>query len=197
MINADLAGVTSVAEFHDSIVKQQEAAHGEQYCAMHAAIRALWSGSDCRTYKELGVHQGGSASNALLLQPQPKRITLIDIDLAKYRKFLAPLAEEHCLRLGIDLDVREVNSALPAPADDTCDMLVIDSMHTASHMLAELAAHGVHATKHIVAHDTSIVNGRKNDQLYRALTTWGRSNGWSVSVHCTDNVGFTAISKEA
>ena len=197
MINADLAGLASVAEFHASIVSQQEAAHGEHYCAMHAAIRDLWTKSACRTYKELGVHQGGTASNAMLLQPQPERITLVDIDLTKYRTFLAPLAEEYCARVGIDLVVREVNSALPTSSDDTCDMLVIDSMHTAQHMLAELAAHGAYVHKHIVAHDTSIINGRKNDQLYRALTTWGRTNGWATSVHCTDNVGFTAISKES
>ena len=62
MINSELGHVKTIDEFYASIREQQEAAHGEHYCKMHDIINDL--AKDCKSYKELGVHQGGTFANA-------------------------------------------------------------------------------------------------------------------------------------
>ena len=89
MINSELGHVTTLLEFNSEIRRQQEEAHGEDYCAIHDAIRKYIP--DCKSYMELGVHQGGTASVAMLCKPN--RIYLVDIDMSRYNKFLKPIAE--------------------------------------------------------------------------------------------------------
>src|SRR6056300_147128 len=146
MINAELGHVKSVKEFHEEIVKQQEEAHGKDYCAMHKAIQKHWTEGNCQRYMELGVHQGGTASCAMLLDPTPKKITLIDIDMSRYNKFLKPLAEAHAEEKNIHLDIRETDST-GLGSIDGCDMLVIDSVHKAAFMQRELTVHGPNVRK--------------------------------------------------
>ena len=57
MINAEFTEVKTVLKFHKQIVQQQEAAHGEHYCAMHKAIKRFWAEGKCKKYMELGTHQ--------------------------------------------------------------------------------------------------------------------------------------------
>lgn len=190
MINAELQHVTSVKEFNDEIRRQQEAAHGKDYCLIHDAIRKYSRG--CHNYMEIGTHQGGTASVALL--QKFKRIQLVDIDLSRYNKFLKPLAEAHASENKIELDVRQVDGRTIGSLGYS-DMLVIDSYHHPNHMIKELELHGNTVRKYIIAHDTSIINGKPNDSLYRCLKDWGEKNGWKVVDHCTENVGYTVIQK--
>lgn len=194
MINAELDHVKDVKEFHESIVQQQEEAHGEDYCAMHKAIEKFWREGDCKRYMELGVHQGGSAANALLLDPSPKKITLIDIDMSRYNKFLKPLAETHAEENGILLDVRETDST-GLGSIDGCDMLVIDSVHKAGFMQRELTIHGPNVRKYIVAHDTKLLFNKPDDQLHRMLVGWGKENGFKLVERGETSVGYTVIQK--
>ena len=39
MINSELGHVTSLEEFNSEIIRQQEEAHGENYCDIHDAIK--------------------------------------------------------------------------------------------------------------------------------------------------------------
>ena len=89
MVTAELDGVKTLEEFHYEIRKQQEEAHGADYCAIHDAIFKYMK--DCNSYMELGINQGGTASAALLCNP--KEIYLIDIDLTKYNTFLKSIAD--------------------------------------------------------------------------------------------------------
>ena len=80
MINSKLDHCKTVDEFYTSIRSQQEEAHGDNYCAMHDAVNEI--AKECNSYKELGVHQGGTLANALL-QPTLKYVEGVDISLEK------------------------------------------------------------------------------------------------------------------
>ena len=62
MINAELGHVKTLEEFYSEIRRQQEEAHGDDYCEQHDAIKKYMK--YCDSYKELGTHQGGTAACA-------------------------------------------------------------------------------------------------------------------------------------
>ena len=193
MINAELGDVKTVEEFHESIKTQQEWAHGEHYCAMHDAILRYWTEGECKDYLELGTHQGGTASQAMLL-PGVENIQLIDIDMSRYRKFLAPLAIRHCAKNKINLKVKEMDSR-DLPATARCDMLVSDSVHNPTFMQQELAMHGHNVRKYIIAHDTFRIRGNVNTGLFECLQDFANTRGWKILENNKNNVGYTVIGK--
>lgn len=190
MIMSDLSGVTTLEEFNVSIIAQQTTAHGQEYCQIHdAIIRYI---GQCKSYMELGTHQGGTASTALL--SKPKEVTLVDIDLSKYRKFLEPIAVEYCANNNINFTTVEKDSTSLSTVK-VVDMLLIDSLHRRSHMEKELAIHGPNACKFILAHDTSIINGKRDDSLFECLADYASRNGWKVIERGTRNVGYTVLGR--
>lgn len=190
MINSELSYVKTLQEFNQEIRRQQEEAHGSHYCDIHHAIRKYMP--ECRTYMELGTHQGGTASTALLCNPS--KAVLVDIDMSRYRKFLAPIATQYCKENSIELIVKEIDSTSLATANMT-DMLVIDSLHHPSHMNRELSLHGFNTWKYIIAHDTSIINGVANDSLFTCLVKYADANGWKIVERGTENVGYTVMKR--
>jgi hypothetical protein len=191
MINADLSNVKSVAGFNKEIRKQQEEAHGEDYCQIHDAIKKYMK--ECKSYMELGTHQGGTASVAILCKPN--RVYLVDMDMSRYRKFLEPLASDFCDKNDIELIVKEADSTSFTTINMT-DMLVIDSYHHPAHMQKELNTHASNVRKYIIAHDTSIVNGKSNDSLYQCLAKFASENNWEIIERGTTNVGYTVLKKK-
>ena len=190
MINSELGHVKTVEEFNIDIRKQQEEAHGADYCAIHDAIKKYAEG--CNAYMELGTHQGGTASAALLAGF--KRVHLVDMDMSRYNKFLKPLAEQYAADNDIELIVKQTDST-GLGAIGYSDMLMIDSYHHPNHMMKELQLHGGTVRKYILAHDTSVINGRMNDSLYQVMVQWGNQNGWKVIERGTTNVGYTVLGK--
>lgn len=191
MINAELGQVKTLKEFNTEIRKQQEEAHGVDYCQIHDAIKKYMK--ECKSYMELGTHQGGTASIAMLCKPN--RVFLVDMDMSRYRKFLAPIAQEWCDKNDIELIVKEADSTSIGTINMT-DMLVIDSYHHSEHMKKELNLHGNNVRKYIIAHDTSIVNNKANDSLYQTMKQFADANGWEVIERGTTNVGYTVIKKK-
>jgi hypothetical protein len=191
MINAELGQVKNLKEFNTEIRKQQEEAHGIDYCQIHDAIKKYMK--ECKSYMELGTHQGGTASIAML--SKPNRVFLVDMDMSRYRKFLAPIAQEWCDKNDIELIVKEADSTSIGTINMT-DMLVIDSYHHPEHMKKELNLHGNNVRKYIIAHDTSIVNNKANDSLYQTMKQFADANGWEVIERGTTNVGYTVIKKK-
>jgi hypothetical protein len=191
MINADLSNVKSIAGFNKEIRRQQEEAHGEDYCQIHDAIKKYMK--ECKSYMELGTHQGGTASAAMLCKPN--RIYLVDMDMSRYRKFLEPLASDFCDKNDIELIVKEADSTSFTTINMT-DMLVIDSYHHPAHMQKELNTHASNVRKYILAHDTSIVNGKPNDSLYQCLAKFASENNWEIIERGTTNVGYTVLKKK-
>jgi len=195
MLTAKIDHVKSVEEFYQEIRWQQEEAHGLHYCAMHDAIQKFMK--DCRSYKELGTHQGASAAAAMLADNKPKYMELIDIDHVKYRKTLKALAEPYCKEHGIELVVREADSGgLGSMSSKAVDMLVIDSIHKRPHMEKELQIHGQMVTKYIVAHDTSRAQSSNLVELYECLVNFCIDNpSWKVEERGVENVGYTVLKR--
>jgi cephalosporin hydroxylase len=190
LINAELGHVKNLIEFNEDIRKQHEEAHGEDYCQIFDAITKYMK--ECKTYMELGTHHGGTASAAMLTKPD--RVLLVDIDMSRYNKFLASIAQEWCNQNNIELIVKEADSTSVDTTSIT-DMLVIDSYHHPKHMKKELNLHGSNVRKYIIAHDTSIVNGEPNDSLYQCMKQFADVNGWEVVERGTTNVGYTVLKK--
>jgi hypothetical protein len=190
MINSELEHVRTLKEFNTEIRRQQEEAHGNDYCQIHDAIKKYMQ--ECDSYMEFGTHQGGTASTAILCKP--KAVILVDKDLSKYRKNLEKIALEFCERHNIALAVFEEDSSSPRVKHNV-DMLMIDSYHHPSHMQKELEVHGNNIKKYIVAHDTSIINGKKNDSLYQCLKRFADSNNWKIIERGETNVGYTVLKK--
>ena len=197
MINSELGHVATLEEFNSEIRRQQEEAHGQDYCAIHDAIRKYLK--DCDSYLELGVHQGGTASAAML--SKPTKVYLLDIDMSRYNKFLAPIAKKYCLENYIQLSVEQADSTSSTTrtyldvATLGIDMLVIDSYHHPSHMMKELNLYGKIAGKYILAHDTSQLMGKNNDSLYQCLKEWSNKNGFKEIERGTTNVGYVVFQK--
>jgi len=191
MINAELGHVTTLEEFHSEIRRQQEEAHGDHYCAIHDAIQKYMK--ECRSYMELGTHQGGTAAAALLCNP--KEVHLRDIDMSRYNKFLKPIAEKYAADNKIKLDVKQVDSTTlgsTAPVD----ILMIDSYHHPNHMQRELDTHKHFVSKYIIAHDTEVLHGKKNNSLFLCLAQFAEKEGWDVVEHVQLNVGYAVIKKK-
>jgi len=83
MINSELGHVKTLEEFNSEIRRQQEEAHGEDYCKIHDAIVKYMK--DCDSYMELGVHQGGTASAAMMTNPG--FVQLVDISFEGNKNF--------------------------------------------------------------------------------------------------------------
>lgn len=191
MINSELGHCKTVKAFNKSIREQQEEAHGEDYCAIHDAIRRGMK--ECKSYMELGTHQGGTASVAMLCKPN--RVYLVDIDFTKYNKFLKPLAEKWCERHDIELIVNQTDST-GFGAINMTDMLVIDSYHHPAHMKKELDMHGSNVRKYIIAHDTSNMLGKPDERLYLVMKKWCDANGFEEIERGTTNVGYVVFKKK-
>lgn len=195
MLTAKLNHVTSVEDFYSEIRSQQEAHHGEDYCAMHDAIRYYMK--DCTSYKEIGTHQGGSAAAVMTGAHKPKYMELIDINHEKYRWKLQSLAEPYCDDYGIELVVTEADStALNSLSRRNVDMLMIDSLHKRYHMEKELIMHAGYVNKYIVAHDTTIAQDKPLDALFRCLSDFCDQNPrWRIIERGESNVGYTVLKR--
>ena len=190
MINVNLSHVKNVAEFYKDIRAGQEAEHGKDYCAQHDAIRKYFKlGYGCTSYKELGVHQGGTAANAMLMGA--KYIELVDISMVKYNKYLRPLAAKHCKDNDIELVVKETSSLGLGAIGKVCDVILIDSVHKRPHMEKELEMHAQFAKRYIVFHDTSAVPA-----LYAGIVEFCRLNPFEIIERGTENVGYTVIKRK-
>ena len=191
MINSELGHVTTLEEFNSEIIRQQEEAHGEHYCAIHNAIKKYIK--ECDSYMELGTHQGGTASTALL--SNPKVVQLVDIDPSRYEKFLKPIAEKYSKDNNIDLKMVK-ESSISIKSTRKVDMLMIDSLHHPDHMIQELRLHQINTRKYIIAHDTSLLHGKRDSRLYDCLQVFCLDYPWEIIERDTNNVGYTVLKRK-
>ena len=188
MINAKVDQCKNLEEFYAEIRSQQEAAHGNNYCAQHDALKRCMV--ECRTYKELGTHQGGTAAAAMLCNPS--RVDLVDISLEKYNKS-RHLFEEYAERNGINLKTQEISST-DIKSRGICDLLLIDSLHHPRHLQQELALHSDYARKYIILHDTEVLHGKPNTSLFRVAEQFcDQINPWVICERNRENVGYTVL----
>ena len=188
MINATLDHCKTLPEWYASIREQHEEAHGHEYCHQHDAMQKLMK--DCNSYRELGTHQGASLAAACLTNP--KSATAIDVDLHRWQPFES-VFRAYCEENDIDLKVKKMSSTEPKSAGPT-DLLLIDSLHNANHLIKELNLHLPYTRKYVVLHDTSILHGFANDSLFRVVKDYcSKINPWEIKEHNTTNVGYTVM----
>jgi hypothetical protein len=188
MINAKLDHVKTLPEFYTEIRKQHEEAHGIDYCWQHDAMQRLMK--SCDSYKELGTHQGASAAAACLTNP--KSVTLVDIDMHRWRPF-ENLFNDYCKENNIRLTVKEMSSTDTKTLSPT-DLLLIDSNHQPAHLIQELEVHKSTIKKYIVLHDTSRLFGRVDDRLYRVAESFCSGiTPWRINFREKANVGYTIL----
>ena len=191
MITSKTDHCKTLEEFYVSIREQQEEYHGMHYCDQHDMIRRLMV--DCDTYKELGVHQGATAANALI-HCNPTKVELVDISLEKYN-WSKDLFRTYCDDNDIELVVKESSSIKPKSRSRT-DLLLIDSLHKPDYLTQELRYHAEYVNKYIVFHDTSMLNRTPNDALYKVIEKFcNELNPWEIIERHTDNVGCMAIKR--
>lgn len=189
MINAKLDHVKTLPEFYVEIRRQHEDAHGSEYCWQHDAMQKLMV--SCKSYKELGTHQGASAAAACLTAP--RSVTLVDISFEKWRPF-EHLFRDYCDENKIKLEVNEISSTDPASVSPV-DLLLIDSNHQPAHLQRELQMHAHLVQKYIVLHDTSRLFGKEDDRLWQVANQFVTNgiNPWIIQERCTENVGYTVL----
>jgi hypothetical protein len=191
MINSELGHVATMEEFNSEIIRQQEEAHGEHYCAIHKAIKKYMK--ECDSYLELGTHQGGTASTAALCNPES--IQLVDTDLSRFDKFLRPIWNQYCEANKIQSRVLQ-ESSISIASTRKADMLMIDSLHHPNHMIQELRLHQVNINKYIIAHDTSILHGKKDNRLFDCLQNFCLDYPWQILERNELNVGYTVLERK-
>jgi len=180
--------VKSVEEFHEEICKQQKKAHGDRYCEHHDVIQNMIKNHDCKSYKELGTHQGASAAAALLAMP--KNVQLVDINFTLYRKYLKPLAESYCQENNIDLKIYETSSTNINSLGDPCDLLFIDSLHNTRHLEAELKLHKNNVRKYILFHDVNSTRG-----FPEVINKFCNQDNWEEIDRSDTRFGYMLIKK--
>ena len=191
MINSELGHVATMEEFNSEIIRQQEEAHGEHYCAIHKAIKKYMK--ECDSYLELGTHQGGTASTAALCNPES--IQLVDTDLSRFDKFLRPIWNQYCEANKIQSRVLQ-ESSISIASTRKADMLMIDSLHHPNHMIQELRLHQVNINKYIIAHDTSILHGKKDNRLFDCLQNFCLDYPCQILERNELNVGYTVLARK-
>lgn len=82
-----------------------------------------------------------------------------------------------------------------------CDLLFIDSLHTAAHLSKELVRHAAKVKAHIVLHDTEVNGERGIDGgpgLRVALVDFLLANtDWQIENHYVNNHGLTILRRVA
>ena len=179
MIQAKIDADT-LEQFYNQIVTQQLAAHGAEYCNQHFAIRDRVEG---KVYRELGTHQGATAACALLAGA--KSVTMVDIT----HQLIRPnyhLFEAYAKDRGVEIELIENDSHHPSTVGP-CDVLLIDSKHTPTHLRKELELHADSVREHIILHDTNTVRG--------LAFVASNLSGWKVEVDEQINVGYMVLSR--
>lgn len=148
-----------------------------------------WMASKAERVVELGV--ATASSTTALLSAKPKYMRSYDIN---------PECEKHIpkdIPEGTNFKFVALDSLVARPEE--CDLLFIDTYHTAAQLQAELDRHGVHCVGRIILHDTEIFGDTGEDGspgLRHAVRYFLEKNPeWKVMGHFENNSGLTILSR--
>jgi len=146
MIHPDFSQCRSLQELYDQACVQFTAQYGEHFVLYWEEIKRL--AQYCDSYKELGAFQGVSAAAAMLGNPNMKFVELIDVTFER----LVP--HQHVFKdFSGALNLNQTSSVDPNMVFTDVDMMLVDSLHDAKHVIQELRLHASHVRKYIVFHD--------------------------------------------
>lgn len=121
----------------------------------------------CKSYRELGTNQGGSASVAFLSNLE--YYELIDKSFNNFLE-IKNFFDEYALEKQIVLVYHEMSS-LEVKTDIETDFLLVDSVHKYNHVLKELEIYAPLTKKYIMFHDTAGI-----PQVYNAVLEFLKNN---------------------
>lgn len=185
MISGDFTHCTHLFDFYMEICDLHVAAHGEEYLAVHDEIAERLDST--MTYRELGVNQGATLALASLILPN--KIRAYDINLKNFEPY-RPLFTVFHRDYGGDFRAEEKSSLDPSTVEDV-DVLYIDTVHTAEHLIKELHLHHSSVKKYIICHDTFAKPG-----MHMAIENFCMMNPeWRVAKYYQKNVGYTTLER--
>lgn len=177
MIRVPLTSAKSLYDLYAQLVEGQEAAHGADYTSHHAIMRALRS-PVCRSYAEIGTNQGATLACAILAGFT--HVVGVDICLAHLEPCTSLFAGKATLL--------EQDHLAPLPF--AVDMLLLDAVHTAAGVKAELEAHGDMVRRFILIHDTAA-----HPELHVTAAVWAARRDWTVAQRDARGYGWTLLSR--
>jgi len=139
----------------------------------------------CKSYRELGTNQGGSASIALL--QNLTYIELIDKSFSKFniKKYLF---DDYANDKNIKLIYHEMSS-LDVQTNKKTDFLLVDSVHKYKHVTAELNLYAPLTRKFIMFHDTNML------PVYQAVKDFlNQTKEWKLAFY-SDSAGYTVLER--
>jgi hypothetical protein len=104
----------------------------------------------CKSYRELGTNQGGSASVALL--EKLDYYELVDKSFNNYKPIKSHV-ETYCRENSIEIKYHEMSS-LDVKTQITTDFILIDSVHKYKHVTQEIELYEPLTKKYMMFHDT-------------------------------------------
>jgi hypothetical protein len=141
----------------------------------------------CKSYRELGTNQGGSASIAL--GSNLNYYELIDKSFNNFRP-IKHLFDEYSLTHNIDIVYHE-ESSLEVITHTETDFLLIDSVHKYSHVTKELDLYAPLTKKYIMFHDTAGI-----PQVYNAVLDFLKNNNqWTEIEVFKKSAGYVIIER--
>lgn len=167
----------------------------QQKCAEESDInehlpRLRELAAQCDTVVELGTRY--ATSTVALLAGQPRQLMTVDIHPSPSANGLKPMAGRTDFRV-IQADSTQVE--IP-----DCDLLFIDTIHTAEQVARELSKHVVKCRRFIVFHDTvsfgEAGEGEKTAGINHAIRAFLQKNPeWFTVSWATNNNGLAVLSK--
>lgn len=142
---------------------------------------------DCKSYRELGTNQGGSASIALL--ENLKYYEFIDKGFKNYRP-QKPILDSYIKDKDIQIVMHEMSS-LEVDTNVTTDFLLVDSVHKYKHVRKEIAIYTPLTTKYIMFHDTHGI-----PEVYVAVKEFlDSTDEWKEIEHYAQGAGYTVLER--
>lgn len=153
-------------------------------------LRGLAMDNDVSKIVEIGFRDGVSAT---ALASSGKSLTCYDIEpCVKGVAKLRAIAPNFWF-------VRDDSLKVTIPK---CELLHIDSLHTYTHLLAELRAHADRSSKWIALHDTATFANKGKDGstpgLLDAVALFLKENlaTWTIHLHLSNNNGLTLLRRK-
>lgn len=142
---------------------------------------------DCRSYRELGTNQGGSASIALL--ENLEYYEFIDKGFNNYRK-QKHLFDNYLEHKYIKVTMHEMSS-LAVNTDIVTDFLLVDSVHKYKHIKKEIELYAPLTSNYIMFHDTNGI-----PEIYSAVRKFlNTTKEWKQIEHYNKGAGYTVLER--